>query len=108
MAFINNLEDATSYLEANAYDIICAGTELIDVLGIAHDRYPAIQSVYLTQDENQDYVQYLFKYPFLSNIVSIQEINRTNVLQNILSTISKILTRDLWGFENWKEIKGIN
>jgi len=98
---VKTLEEGKQLLEENPYDIICSCTELIDLLEIANQHHPGIATVYITNDQVEEYLPYLFKYPFLSNIVTIQKDDRSNLSQNILSTISKILTRDLWGVEKY-------
>lgn len=96
-----SLEEGEEFLNSETYDIVCSGTELIELLQVAGNKNPGTHTVYITNDPMEEYLSYLFKYPFLSNIVSIQKDDRTYILQNILSTISKIMTKDLWGLEKY-------
>ncbi len=100
----SNMEEGQHYLEQHGYDIICTNTELLELARLANEKYPDIQSVLMTFKGASFYHSILQSYPFLSNIVSRSEEDRTFTLKNITTTISKLVTQNFFGLEkylNW-------
>jgi len=101
---VSNLEEGRTTLEQKKYDIICVNAELIELTAMALDKNPQVRSVFMTSDDAPAYLHVLRKYPFLSNIVSRNETDRSFTLKNITTTVSKLLGEDLFGLEkylNW-------
>ncbi len=101
---VSDAEEGKSLLEQNHYDILCVDSQLLELAKIAHEKSPSTQSVFMTSDDAPAYLQKLMRNPFLSNIVSRNEEDRTFTLKNILTTISKLTSEDLFGLEkylNW-------
>ncbi len=99
-----DLETAIHLLETEDYDIVCMNEELIELAEQAYKKSQNIQTVFMTSGSPENYINTLFEYPFLSNIVSWNEDDRTFTLKNILTTVSKLINDDLFGLEkylNW-------
>ncbi|MBF0350551.1 MAG: response regulator [SAR324 cluster bacterium] len=98
---VSTIEQGKEQLEASVYDILCINSELIELSEIAHQCSPNTKSVFMTSESASTYLQILDRYPFLSNIVSRNEEDRTFTLKNIFTTVSKLISQDLFGFEKY-------
>ncbi len=99
-----NLEEGKDFIREKKYDIICTNAELISLVDHAKQQHPESHFVFMTSKDAPAYLSILRDYPFLSNIVSRNEDDRTFTLKNILTTVSKLLNQDLFGLEkylNW-------
>jgi DNA-binding response OmpR family regulator len=97
-------EKGRQMLEANHYDVLCVNSEFVDLVEPAHAKNPEILSVFLTSKDAPAYIQVLRKYDKISNIVSRNEEDRIFTLKNLLTTISKLVSGDIFGLEkylNW-------
>ncbi|MBF0237359.1 MAG: PAS domain-containing protein [SAR324 cluster bacterium] len=104
LTLVSNMDEGIELLRQRGFDIICTNTELIELASIAQDRYPHIKTVFMTSDDVPTYLPILNKYPFISNIVSRNDEDRTFTIKNILTTVSKLIGNDLFGLEkymNW-------
>ncbi|MBF0239843.1 MAG: hypothetical protein HQM12_19250 [SAR324 cluster bacterium] len=88
-------------LKTSRYDILCVDLGFIELARMAHEQYPETQIVFMTSANAPAYLPIIIKLPFLSNIVSRDKEDRTFTLKNILVTISKLLTDDLFGLEKY-------
>ncbi|MBF0238946.1 MAG: AAA family ATPase [SAR324 cluster bacterium] len=101
---VSDYESGKEQLEQQSYDIIYTNADLIDLAKYAHTKNPEIATVFTTSAKAQDYLPILRQYPFLSNIVSTSEEDRTFTIKNIITTVSKLLSKDFFGMEkylNW-------
>ncbi|MBF0288887.1 MAG: response regulator [SAR324 cluster bacterium] len=100
----SNLEEGERLINKQKYDIICANADLIALVDQGRAQYPDSHFVFITSEDAPAYLSTLRKYPFLSNIVSRNDEDRTFTLKNMLTTVSKLLNKDLFGLEkylNW-------
>lgn len=98
---IDNIEEGESLLNKNRYDVICTNAELIQLGHLAIDKHADTQCVFMTSESASSYLSTLRNNPFLSNIVSRNDDDRTFTLKNIIVTISKLLNHDLFGLEKY-------
>ncbi len=98
---VSTYEEGLELLKQNQYDILCVNTVLLELARFAHDKHPNTQSVFITSEDAPNYLQRLMQYPFLSNIVSRREDDRNFTLKNILITVSKLTSKDLFGLEKY-------
>lgn len=101
---VSDIEEGQHYLQEKEYDLIFTCTELIDLARQATQQNARTQSVFMTSDHASDYLPILRQNPFLSNIITRHDEDRTFTLKNITSTVSKLITNDLFGLEkylNW-------
>lgn len=101
---VSEIQEGQQYLENKTYDIICANIEMVELTKQAREQNPQIQSVFMTSEHASTYLPVLDQNPFLYNIVSRNEEDRTFTLKNIITTISKLITNDYFGLEkylNW-------
>ncbi len=98
---VSKFEDGKALLEQNRYDVLCVDVGLIELAQIAHERSPNTKSVFMTSEDVPMYLPILMELPFLSNIVSRNDEDRTFTLKNILITVSKLVNQDLFGLEKY-------
>lgn len=99
-----DMDTGRDCLAERTYDIICVNTEMIDLARLARKKNPSIDMVFLTSDDIKVYLPTLREYPYLSNIVSRGNNDRTFTVRSITTTISKLANRDIFGLEkymNW-------
>lgn len=97
-------EDTLHLVNTNTYDVICLDHDFLDIGVQIHASHPDVIFVFMTSLPVPQYISILQRYPYLSNIVSKNMQDRTFTLKNIITTISKLLNRDLFGLEkymNW-------
>ncbi len=99
--------DVPSGLElvaAQNFDIICASWDMIDVAQAAHARHPATKTVFMTSLGASESIAKIRQYPFLANIVAGHDQDRARTVKNILTTVGKLVTGDIFGIDkylNW-------
>lgn len=97
-------EEGKAMIEEQTYDILCADEDFIDLIRAAHDSHPPIDTVFMTSNETSTYINQLKENPFIRNVVSYSEEDKTFTLKDILTTVSKLVTKDIFGLEkylNW-------
>ncbi len=98
---VSEFNEGKQLLKTRNYDIICTNMDLIELTAVAQESQPNIRSVFMTPHDASFYLAVLKKYPFLSNIVSRNDEDRTFTLKNIITTISKLVSEDLFGLEKY-------
>lgn len=101
---VSDLQEGNYLLNQNEYDILCVNIELIKLTLSAIKYNKNIQSVLMTSEDASVYLPIVREYPYLSNIVSRNDVDRSFTLKNIITTISKLVSHDLFGLEkylNW-------
>ncbi|MGK5092018.1 response regulator [Deltaproteobacteria bacterium TL4] len=101
---VDTMEAGIRQIEEQHYDIVCANIELIGLCQIAKEKNEKVQTVLMTSENASSYLPILKANPFISNIVSRNEEDRNFTLKNITTTISKLISQDLFGIEkylNW-------
>lgn len=88
-------------LRKQPYDILYVDMNMIDLAKTAHEQYLEMDIVFMTSEDISVYLPILMSNPFLSNIVSRTETDRTFTIKNILTTVSKLVSRDLFGLEKY-------
>lgn len=97
----SDYETGQQLLEKNQYDVLCVNSELIQLAAHAYAHQPETQIVFMTSENIPTYLALLQQYPFLSNIISRNDEDRTFTLKNILTTVSKLINQDLFGLEKY-------
>ncbi|MGK5093096.1 7TM diverse intracellular signaling domain-containing protein [Deltaproteobacteria bacterium TL4] len=97
----STLDEGKKFLEQGHYDMIFLNKELIDLGKLAVEKNSQIRSVFMTSDDAPVYLSLLAQYSFLSNIVSRNDEDRSFTLKNITTTVSKLITQDLFGLEKY-------
>jgi hypothetical protein len=82
-------------------DIVLTDVDHLAMVLEAHDKNSAIEIVFMTPNSIVDYLDEVRKHDHLSNIVSYNVDDREFTTKNILTTVSKILNRDIFGLEKY-------
>ena len=82
-------------------DIVLTDVEHLDAVQESHARHPEMDVVFMTPDSIEVYLHQVSKHTYLSNIVSFNIEDRDFTTKNILTTVSKILNRDIFGLEKY-------
>lgn len=101
---VSDLESAIQYLTRETYDIVIASPQFLDIVHFARDKNDKTQTVFMTSEEPSTYIHHLRQWPHLSNIVATTDQYSIFTVKNIMTTISKLVTRDIFGLEkylNW-------
>ncbi|MBF0289232.1 MAG: hypothetical protein HQM14_15550 [SAR324 cluster bacterium] len=101
---VSDLNTGQECLKKRKYDIVCTNEKLIELSQNAIELFPETQIVFMTSDRTYQYLPTLRKYPFLSNIVSRNDEDRMFTLKNMVTTVSKLITKNIFGLEkylNW-------
>jgi len=102
--FVNDLETGKRQLEKYNYDIICTNVELLNLADFAYQRDPKVVSVLMTDEDSFKFMQNFNDHSYLSNVVSRRRDDKVHLIRHISTTISKLITGDLFGLEkylNW-------
>lgn len=98
---VSTLEEGQIKLQQQSYDLICCSADLLELTVFARSLYPGITSLLMTSASTPDYLESLKKYPFVCNIVTRNDQDRTFTLKNIITTVGKLMTSDLFGLEKY-------
>ncbi|MBF0236449.1 MAG: response regulator [SAR324 cluster bacterium] len=94
-------EEGQALIEQKNYDIVLADNNLISLAKLACERNSQAKTVFMTSENASHYWNVLLEHPFLSNIVSRSDDDRTFTIKNILTTVSKLVNTDLFGLEKY-------
>lgn len=92
---------AEAFLDAHDYDIVCLNARMMKLVEKAEASNPNIKSIFMTGESPAGYLHVLRDHPTISNIVSRNDSDRSVTLKNILTTVGKIASGDIFGLEKY-------
>ena len=98
---VSSLDEAAACLDQNEYDILMVSPGLVEVSELAYKKNPSMHLVLMTSESVSTYIQSLKEHPFLTNIVSRNEEDRTFTVKNIFTTVGKLATDDIFGMSKY-------
>lgn len=98
---VSTVEEGRAKLEAKKYDLIMFDSHNIDLANWAVESNPGIGLVLMTSDQIPSYLPALKRLKVTPQIVSRDEADRTFTVKNIVTTVTKILSRDFFGIEKY-------
>jgi CRP-like cAMP-binding protein len=101
---VSDLDSGKAMLIKNTYDVVLTNLKLIDLTRIALERNAEVKTVVVTSAPGAEIIAGLCNYPHLSNVVARSDTDRTFTIKNILTTITKLVSGDIFGMEkflNW-------
>ncbi|HMN68821.1 MAG TPA: cyclic nucleotide-binding domain-containing protein [Bdellovibrionales bacterium] len=98
---VTTFEEGQAKLQEAKYDLVVFDTHMIELGNIARERNPAIALVLMTSDQVPSYLPELKKLKVIPNIVSRNEEDRTFTIKNIMTTVTKLLSADLFTLEKY-------
>lgn len=97
----SNPADAEDLLKSKKYDVIIADEKNLDFLRNSQLKFPQLKLVLVTgRNVNQNFELY-HKSLFVDAVVSVDSADRAFTIRTILTTLSKVLSQDLFGFEKY-------
>jgi CRP-like cAMP-binding protein/CheY-like chemotaxis protein len=100
MEIAGSAEEAKEKL-ASQYDILFIDSEMLPLAGEVVAKNPHTKVVLMTSDYIPNYLPDLAKLSFMPNIVSRSEEDRTFTIKNIVTTVTKLISQDLFGLEKY-------
>lgn len=101
---VENIDEGKKLIKQKKFDIIYVCSSFIELAQFGHKLQPDAKIVLSTTRQLAGYLEDLTKYPFLSNIIHVDEEDSLFLSKNIFITVSKIVTNNIFGLEkylNW-------
>lgn len=97
----STLEDGRARLEASSYDLVMFDANMVELGNLAAAKNPRTALVLMTSDQIPQYLPALKQLQCTPHIVSRDEADRTFTVKNIMTTVSKLLSEDLFGLDKY-------
>lgn len=97
----SSLDEAKTKLSEGQYDLIVFDTQMLELGNLAREKNPGAGQVLMTSEVVPKYLPELKKLEVIPHIVSRNEEDRVFTVKNIMTTVTKILSRDLFGLEKY-------
>ncbi len=96
---VSTVEEGAAKLSECDYDLIVFDPPNIELANLANQKN--IQTVLMTSDQVPNYLPALKKLSVIPAVVSRNDVDRTFTVKNIVTTVTKILSRDIFGIEKY-------
>ncbi len=100
LEIVGSIEEAQGKL-SEAFDILFVDSKMIELAVPVLEKNPNTKIVLMTSDSIPNYLPDLMKLSNLPNIVSRSEDDRTFTIKNIVTTVTKLISQDLFGMEKY-------
>jgi len=97
----NDTEMGQAFLAENNYDIVLAEEACVDVLKEVQEKKASPYAVLLTSKNVQGNLQVLERHRFVDHIISRDADDRNATIRYVLTALSKLLNKDLFGVEKY-------
>lgn len=97
----NAKDEAESFIQQKKYDAILCEEAFLDILVQAHKSKISPHLVLLTNPNVADNIQTLKGLPFVDNIMSRDPEDRSFTVRSLLTTMTKVLNRNIFGIEKY-------
>jgi predicted transcriptional regulator/CheY-like chemotaxis protein len=98
---VATVDEGKERLSKAPYDILCAAPSMMELAEVAARANPGIHIVFLTSEDMSGCLSILRRHSQLRNIVSRNRRDRSFTVKSILTTVSKLVTRDCFGLEKY-------
>lgn len=98
---VTTADEGKAKLEAQIYDLIVFDTANIELANLAFEKNPKVGLVLMTSDQIPTYLPALKALKSTPHIVSRDDSDRTFTVKNIVTTVTKLLSRDFFGLEKY-------
>ncbi len=99
-----NPEEFNLALTQKQPDLAVISTDFLEVPQLLHHQYPKVDTVLTSRQELSHHINLLANHPSLCHVIYQDEEERTFTQKNLLITVTKILSNDIFGLEkylNW-------
>lgn len=97
----NNKEEAESFIKNKKYDAILCEEAFLDILVQSHKNKISPHLVLLTTPNVTSNLETMKGLPFVDNIMSRDPEDRSLTVRSLLTTMTKVLTRNVFGIEKY-------
>ncbi|MBX3022810.1 MAG: cyclic nucleotide-binding domain-containing protein [Bdellovibrionales bacterium] len=98
---VATLEEGKEKILNKNYDLVMFDAPMLELGNVAHAKDPSTKTVLITSDQIPNYLPALKMLKATPHIVSRDEADRTFTVKNIVTTVTKLLSRDLFGLEKY-------
>lgn len=101
MSFASTTEEALTLIEQENFELVVFGPATLEVGNKAYEKNPKTEMVLMTSDQVPSYLQAMKQLKVIPQIVSRDEEDRVFTVKNILTTVSKLLSKNIFGLEKY-------
>jgi CRP-like cAMP-binding protein/CheY-like chemotaxis protein len=94
-------DEVIGFIENELFDIIFLDVEMFDICSKLREVTPSSDIVLMTSPILGTFMQKVREFGFIPNIVSRDENDRTFTIKNIITTVTKLSTQDIFGLERY-------
>lgn len=98
---VSSVDEGKEKLQNKVYDLVVFDAEMLELGNLAREKDPKVGTVLMTSDQIPSYLPALKKLSAVPHIVSRDAEDRTFTVKNILTTVTKVLSRDFFGLEKY-------
>lgn len=101
LEMVSTIEEGIKRIQATSYDLVVFDAEMLELGNLARAKNPKVGTVLMTSDSIPSYLPALKRLSSIPHIVSRDEADRTFTVKNIVTTVTKVLSRDFFGLEKY-------
>lgn len=101
LEIVSTLEEGKKALAEKPYDIIFVSVEMLDLCDLAQDLNPLCHTVFMTSDRIDQYLPKLRDHKVMPHIVSRDAEDRTFTIKNIVTSVTKLASGDIFGLSKY-------
>ncbi len=98
---VSNIDEGKSILNEKKYDLVIFDLANVEIGNLAKAKDSSTDLVLMTSDQIPAYLTSLKNLTTIPYIVSRDETDRTFTVKNIMTTVTKLLSQDLFGLEKY-------
>lgn len=98
---VSTAEEGKVKIENGSYDLLFVESSLWELVNLAHSKMPSADLVLMTSDQIPTYLPNLRQLSSIPNVVSRNEADRTFSIKSILTTVSKLVSGNIFGLEKY-------
>jgi CRP-like cAMP-binding protein len=99
--YVSNPEEGAAKIASKDYDLLFVDSEMVELANLFKTKNPQAGLVLMTSTQIPTYLPALKKMDSIPHIVSRDETDRVFSVKNIMTTATKLLSRDLFGLEKY-------
>ena len=97
----SNLDEARQKILNQEYDLIVFDSQMLELGNIARQKNPSVGLVLMTSDPVPVYLSEIKKLSSIPHIVSRNDEDRTFTIKNIMTTVTKLLSGEMFGLDKY-------
>lgn len=98
---VSSVDEGREKIAAADYDLVMFDAAMLELGNVACAKNPRVGLVLMTSDQIPAYLPELKRLSAIPHIVSRDEADRTFTVKNIVTTVTKLLSQDIFGLEKY-------